>query len=196
MPGGHLLQLPVHPRGLPVVNLHPIHPQIAVPGVGVAGDDTRQGDEASAIQGASISGWANPARSGREAGMVGVEGAMGGGAGQGSTRVAGASNRWMTSLHGPELTGLGFAWRRSSAVPSSLMASRKPVGGLAFMSEPSSAATSSRLAAPRPHAMRRWEPKVLMASGNGEIWPLTVGRSKRRAWPPPGFFISLIRQFR
>src|SRR5579871_3276038 len=45
---------------------------------------------------------------------------------------AGASlKRWMMSLQGPELTIFGLAWRRSRAVPRSLMASRKPVGGLA-----------------------------------------------------------------
>src|SRR5258706_11653952 len=42
------------------------------------------------------------------------------------------SNRWMISLHGPLLTSLGLAWRKSSAVASSFRASRKPAGGLLF----------------------------------------------------------------
>ena len=115
---------------------------------------------------------------------------MSGALGQGSARVGGASNLWMTSLHGPSFTTFGFAWRRSRAVPSRLMASLKLVGGLAFTSDPSSAAASSIELAPRLIAMRRWEPSVLMASGNGETWPLTVGFSSSSAWPPPGFFIS------
>src|SRR5579883_1264816 len=48
---------------------------------------------------------------------------MSGASGHGSVRVAGASNLWMTSLQGPDLTDFGLAWRKSSAVPSSLMAS-------------------------------------------------------------------------
>ena len=39
-------------------------------------------------------------------------------------------------------------------------------------------------------AIRLVEPMVLMASGMAETSPLTVGRSMRRALPPPGFFIS------
>ncbi len=110
--------------------------------------------------------------------------------GQGSARAVGASNLWMTSLHGPLLRSFGFMWRKSSAVPSSLMASRKLMGGLAFRSEPSSAATASTEFAPRLKAMRFHEPIVLMASGNGDGAPLTVGFSMSTAWPPSGFFIS------
>ena len=72
---------------------------------------------------------------------------------------------------------------------SSFNASRKPVGGFAFMSEPSSAATSSTELAPRLRAMRLCEPIVLIATGNGEGWPLTVGFSMSSALPPPGDFI-------
>ena len=43
----------------------------------------------------------------------------------------------------------------------------KQVGGLAFISEPSSAATSSTEFAPMLMAMRFQEPIVLMATGNG-----------------------------
>src|SRR5579862_9300898 len=70
------------------------------------------------------------------------------------------------------------------------MASRKLVGGLAFMSEPSSAATWSTELAPMLMAMRFQEPMVLMATGNGETTPLTVGFSNSSALPPPGDFIS------
>ena len=97
---------------------------------------------------------------------------------------------WTISWHGPLATSLGFACRKSRAVPSSLIASAKLVGGLALSSEASSAATSSTDCAPKLRAMRRWEPKVLMASGKGDTWPLTVGRSISRAFPPPGDFIS------
>ena len=38
--------------------------------------------------------------------------------------------------------------------------------------------------------MRRCEPNVLMATGNGETTPLTVGFSNSSALPPPGDFIS------
>ncbi len=101
-----------------------------------------------------------------------------------------ASKRCTTSLHGPSFTIFGLAWRRSKAWPSSLMASRKLVGGLAFISEPSSAATSSTEFAPMLSAMRLCEPIVLMASGNGDTTPLTVGFSNNKALPPPGDFIS------
>ena len=70
------------------------------------------------------------------------------------------------------------------------MASLKLVGGLAFTSDPSSAAASSTELTPRLIAMRLCDPSVLMASGKGETWPLTVGFSISSAWPPPGFFIS------
>src|ERR1017187_3251079 len=115
---------------------------------------------------------------------------MSGALGQGSARVGGASNLCTTSLQGPSFTTLGFAWRRSRAVPSSLTASLKLVGGLAFTSDPRSAETSSSELAPRLIAMRREEPSALMAKGNGEGCPLTVGFSTSSAWPPPGFFIS------
>src|ERR1035437_359438 len=96
----------------------------------------------------------------------------------------------MTSLHGPSFTTFGFACRRSSVVPSRLRASLKLAGGLAFTREPRSAASASIELAPRLIAMRRSEPSVLIASGNGEICPLTVGFSSSSAWPPPGFFIA------
>ena len=77
------------------------------------------------------------------------------------------------------------------AVRNSPKASRKLVGGLAFMSAPISAATASTDSAPMLSAIRFHEPSVLIATGNGEIWPFTVGFSKRSALPPPGCFISL-----
>ncbi len=113
-----------------------------------------------------------------------------GATGHGSVRVGGASNLWITSLHGPSFTIFGFAWRKSIAVPSSLIVSRKPIGGLAFINAPSSAATSSTESAFKLIAMRLCEPIVLMARGNGETTPLTVGFSNSNALPPPGFFIS------
>src|SRR6266478_6148217 len=89
-----------------------------------------------------------------------------GAAGQLSTLDSRLSSKWRTtSLHGPVLTSLGLAWRRSRAVPSSLMASLKLAGGLAFTSAPSSAAASSIEATPRLIAIRRADPSVLIASG-------------------------------
>ena len=70
------------------------------------------------------------------------------------------------------------------------MASLKLVGGLAFISAPSSFATSSTDSAPMLMAMRLCEPSVLMATGNGETTPLMVGFSNSSALPPPGDFIS------
>ena len=70
------------------------------------------------------------------------------------------------------------------------MASRSPVGGLAWTSEPSSSATAPTLSAPSAMAMRLAEPIVLMATGIEETSPLTVGCSMRSALPPLGFFIS------
>src|SRR6478736_2843403 len=96
----------------------------------------------------------------------------------------------MTSLQGPPLTRFGFACRISNAVPSNFIASRREVGGLAFSSEPSSAATSSTELAPILMAIRFQEPIVLMATGKGLTRPLTVGFSIRRALPPAGDFIS------
>src|SRR5215218_2775616 len=90
---------------------------------------------------------------------------------------AGASNLWITSLHGPLLTIFGFAWRKSIAWPSSLRVSRSDVGGLAFIRAPNSAAAASTFSAPRLNAIRLWEPSVLMATGKGETTPFTVGFS-------------------
>jgi len=69
------------------------------------------------------------------------------------------------------------------------MASLKLVGGLAFISEPNSTASSSTVCAPRLRAMRFHEPIVLIATGKGETSPFTVGFSIRSALPPPGDFI-------
>src|ERR1035441_9535048 len=102
---------------------------------------------------------------------------MSGALGQGSARVGGASNLWTTSLQGPSFTTLGFVWRRSKAVPSSLMAPLKLVGGLAFTSDPRLAAISSIELAPRLIAMRREEPSVLMGHGNGEAGSLIPRRT-------------------
>ncbi len=113
-----------------------------------------------------------------------------GAAGHGSARVGGASKRWITSLHGPLLTRLGRAWRSVKAVESSESASRKPVGGFACMSEPSSRATASTESAPSASAIRFQEPSVLIATGKGDTFPFTVGFSKSSALPPPGCFIS------
>src|SRR3989442_1002718 len=107
---------------------------------------------------------------------------MSGAAGHGSVRVGGASNLWMTSLHGPLFKSFGLAWRRSRAVPRSLMASLKLVGGLAFMSDPSSAATVSTDSAHKLRAMRFQEPIVLIARGNGDTAPFTVGFSYNSAF--------------
>jgi hypothetical protein len=38
--------------------------------------------------------------------------------------------------------------------------------------------------------MRRHEPIVLIATGNGDTAPFTVGFSMSSAFPPPGAFIS------
>src|SRR6185295_184132 len=110
--------------------------------------------------------------------------------GQGSVWVGGASNLWITSLHGPFFTGFGLAWRRSIAWPSSFSVSRSEVGGLAFISEPSSAATSFTEFALSERAIRFHEPIVLIATGNGDATPFTVGFSINNAFPPPGDFIS------
>src|SRR5438309_1734642 len=81
-------------------------------------------------------------------------------------------------------------WRKTKAVPNSLIASRQLVGGLALSKAPSWSATSDTLPAPRLKAIRLWEPSVLMATGNGDIAPFTVGFSNRSAFPPSDFFIS------
>src|SRR3989442_7867694 len=79
---------------------------------------------------------------------------MSGAFGQGAVRVGGGSNFSITSLQGPGLTSLGLAWRSETAVLSSLIASRKLVGGLAVIMEASSDATSSTEVAPQLMAMR------------------------------------------
>ncbi len=75
------------------------------------------------------------------------------------------------------------------AVPNNFRASRKLVGGLALMRTPNSAATSSTDSAPMLIAMRFHEPIVLIATGKGLTFPLTVGFSIKRAFPPAGAFI-------
>src|SRR4051794_28164700 len=122
---------------------------------------------------------------GNDAGFV----TSGAGGHPGGTPVL-PGNLVITSLQGPSFTILGLACRRSSAVERSLIASLRVAGGLALTSVPSSAATSSTLAAPRLIAMRFQEPIVLMARGNGLVAPLTVGFSINRALPPLGLFIS------
>ncbi len=44
------LELPVHAEGALVVNLEAIHADVAFAGVGVFGDDAREGDEAAAVE--------------------------------------------------------------------------------------------------------------------------------------------------
>ena len=72
---------------------------------------------------------------------------------------------------------------------SSFSASRIDVGGFALINDPSSAAASSTESASRHRAMRFQGPSVLMASGKGDGWSLTVGCSMSNAFPPPGDFI-------
>ncbi|MEI9863050.1 MAG: hypothetical protein WDN00_00525 [Limisphaerales bacterium] len=64
----------------------------------------------------------------------------------------------------------------------------KLVGGLAFIKAPSSFATSSTDSAPMLMAMRLCEPSVLMATGNGETTPLTVGCPNRQRLAAAGQF--------
>ena len=47
---GYLLPLPVHARGLPVVDLHAVHAYVAFSAFGVAGHHAGKGNEASTIQ--------------------------------------------------------------------------------------------------------------------------------------------------
>src|ERR1035437_3013472 len=82
-----------------------------------------------------------PTRASETAPEAGALPRMSRAAGHGPLREAGASNFWITSLHEPLFTVFGFAWRKSSASESDLMASLKLVGGFAFISAPSSAAT-------------------------------------------------------
>ena len=49
--GGYLLPLPVHARGLAIVDLHAVHADVALPGLRVARYHARQGDERAAIHG-------------------------------------------------------------------------------------------------------------------------------------------------
>ena len=49
MPRADLVHLPVHPGRAPVVNLHPVHPDIPLAGVGVLRVDSRQRDEPAAV---------------------------------------------------------------------------------------------------------------------------------------------------
>ena len=44
----------MHAGGGVVVDLHPVHSDIPLAGVGVVGDDAGQGDESSAIQGPAL----------------------------------------------------------------------------------------------------------------------------------------------
>src|ERR1044071_327801 len=106
--------------------------------------------------------------------------------GQGSFRVKGISNLWITCLQAPLLTPFGLACRNDTALLSSSSAWRRLVGGLALMSEPSSVAICSTDSAPILMAIRLCEPKALMASGNGETWPLTVGLLEEKPFPAPG----------
>ena len=54
---GYLLALPVHAGGLAVVDLHPIHSDIALAGARVAGDDAGQCDEAASVEGPALEDW-------------------------------------------------------------------------------------------------------------------------------------------
>ncbi len=47
--GADFLALPVHAGGALVVDLHAIHADVALAGLGIAGDDAGQGDEAAGI---------------------------------------------------------------------------------------------------------------------------------------------------
>ena len=51
------LELPVHAGGAVVVNLHAIHADVALAGVGVFGDDAGERDEASAVERPAFVGW-------------------------------------------------------------------------------------------------------------------------------------------
>ena len=57
MPGTDLVDLPVHSGRPSIIDLHPIHADIAVAGVGVLGEDGRQRDEAPAIVRPALEDW-------------------------------------------------------------------------------------------------------------------------------------------
>ena len=52
--GADFLALPVHAGGALVINLHAVHADVALAGLGVAGDHARQGDEAARILGPAL----------------------------------------------------------------------------------------------------------------------------------------------
>ena len=53
----HLVRLPVHPRRLPVVDLHPVGAHVASAGLRVARNDERQRDEAPGVHGPALQDW-------------------------------------------------------------------------------------------------------------------------------------------
>ena len=60
MLGGVLLALPVHAGGLPVVDLHAVHADVALAGAGrprIAGDDAGEGDEGPPSCGQVVEDW-------------------------------------------------------------------------------------------------------------------------------------------
>ena len=57
MLGGVLLALPVHSCGLSVVDLHPVHADIAFACLRIAGDDAGQRDEAASVERPALQHW-------------------------------------------------------------------------------------------------------------------------------------------
>ncbi len=139
MPRADFLQLPVHAGGAVVVNLDAIHADVALAGVGVFGHDARQRDETAAVQRpAFLDGKVGKSRVEASLTVAVLSGRMA------SRRQAGGRLRSPECpAHRPRLFArwrrvefvdhflaraalspiFGFAWRRSSARPSSLMAS-------------------------------------------------------------------------
>ncbi|MDB6018182.1 MAG: hypothetical protein JWR19_2671 [Pedosphaera sp.] len=105
--GGDFLELPVHAGGVVVVNLDAIHAEVAVAGVGVAGDDARESDEPTAIEGPTLLD-----------GEIQERGQEGGGRAQGGVNIrcgwpwVGAGGRGIELvddiLAGAGLDGFGF----------------------------------------------------------------------------------------
>lgn len=170
MAGADLVYLPMHARGGAVVDLDAIHPDVALTCVGILGVDRRQGDKATSVL--------RPALENRQ--MI-----------EGERLTRPTLPDAVDDILADAVTNiLGTGVDEIDAIAQELESILEALGGFAFIRNSNWDANSSTESRPSAIAMRRFDPRALIATGKAETLPSIVGFSKSSALPPPGDFIS------
>ena len=139
--GGGLVELPVHGQLARAQDLQPVHPDVADAGLGIAGDDLRQGDERPAV--------VRPGGEHRQDAEVGLRALQ-------DDLLAGAGRDQPSAPSTASLPRVG----------SSFSLSQRVLGGAVWRSARRASACSWKSSQESAQEVRRRVPKRFMATGN------------------------------